>query len=149
MLHMFTIDDNHLMYGSWDSERDGEKFLSFWTIFCPFTSLTTRKVKILKNWKKCLEILSFYQMCTMNDNYMMYGSWDMERDGQGFFILDPLFYPFTALKTRKIKILKEWKQKTKKTSGDVIILHRCTKNHDHVLHCSWNTMRYECNPYLG
>ena len=35
-------------------------FLSFWTICCPFTSLTTQKIKILKNWKKHQEILSFY-----------------------------------------------------------------------------------------
>ena len=27
-------------------------FLSFWAIFCPFTQLTTQKIKILKKWKK-------------------------------------------------------------------------------------------------
>ena len=32
-------------------------FLSFWIIFCPFT---TQKIKILKKWKTPLEILSFY-----------------------------------------------------------------------------------------
>ena len=37
-----------------------QKFLSFWAIFCPFTTLTTQKINILKNWKKLLEILSFY-----------------------------------------------------------------------------------------
>ena len=35
-------------------------FLSFWTIFCPFTPLKTQKVKTLKNWRKRLEISSFY-----------------------------------------------------------------------------------------
>ena len=35
-------------------------FLSFWAIFCPFTPLTTQKIKILKKWKRHLEILSFY-----------------------------------------------------------------------------------------
>ena len=35
-------------------------FLSFWVIFCPFTPLTTWKIKILKKWKKHLEISSFY-----------------------------------------------------------------------------------------
>ena len=29
-----------------------ENFLLFWTIFCPFTSLTTLKIKFLKKWKK-------------------------------------------------------------------------------------------------
>ena len=35
-------------------------FLSFWTIFCPFTLLRTRKIKPLKKWKKHVEILTFY-----------------------------------------------------------------------------------------
>ena len=48
------------MYSSWDIECDRHNFLSFWTIFCPFTPLTTRKIKILKKWKKYLEISSFY-----------------------------------------------------------------------------------------
>ena len=38
-----------------------ENFLLFWTIFCPFTSLTTLKIKFLKKWKKkSLEISSIY-----------------------------------------------------------------------------------------
>ena len=45
---------------SWDMERNGQNFLSFWTIFWPFTPLTTQKIKILKIWKKSLEIWSFY-----------------------------------------------------------------------------------------
>ena len=36
-----------------------DKFLSFWTILCPFTPLTTWKIKILKNWK-IIQISSFY-----------------------------------------------------------------------------------------
>ena len=52
-----------------------QKFLSFWTIICPFTPLKTRKIKILKKQKKHLEILSFYTRvpkimiicCTVSD----------------------------------------------------------------------------------
>ena len=39
ILHMHTINDNHIMYGSWD------------IIFCHFTPLATRKMKILKKRK--------------------------------------------------------------------------------------------------
>ena len=60
ILHKCTINDNHMMYGSWDMKHDRQNFLSFWTIFCPFTPLTTQKIKILKKWKKHLEISSFY-----------------------------------------------------------------------------------------
>ena len=60
MLHMCTINDIHMMYGFWDIKCDKQNFLSFWTVVCPFNRLTTWKIKILKKWKKCREILSFY-----------------------------------------------------------------------------------------
>ena len=60
ILHLCTTNDNDMMYGFWDMECDRYNFLSFWTIFCPFTPLTIRKIKILNKWKKHLEILPFY-----------------------------------------------------------------------------------------
>ena len=60
ILHMCTINDNYMVYGSWDMEHNEQNFLSFWTIFSTFTPLKTQKIKILKKWKKQLEILSFY-----------------------------------------------------------------------------------------
>ena len=59
-LHICTINGNHMMYGSWDIEHDRPNFLLFCTMFCPFTPQKTKKIKILKKWKKHLEILSFY-----------------------------------------------------------------------------------------
>ena len=59
ILQMYTIDDSYMMYGSWDMECKSQNFLSFWTVFLPFYPLTTWKIKILKNWKKHLGILSF------------------------------------------------------------------------------------------
>ena len=51
ILNMSTINENHMMYDSWDMEHDRQDFLSFWTIFCPFTPpsplpLTTQSIKI-------------------------------------------------------------------------------------------------------
>ena len=60
ILQMCTINNSHMMYGSWNMECNRQNFLSFWTTFCPFTPLTTQKIKLLKKWKNCLEILSFY-----------------------------------------------------------------------------------------
>ena len=169
ILHMCTINNNHMMHGSWDMTHDRCKcYFSFWAIFCPFTPLTAQKIKILKKWKKHLEISSFYicvpkimirrcmvpeiscmtnvivishfglffallppnnpknqnfekmkktprdiiilHMCTINDNHMMYGSWDMEHDRQNFLSFWTIFCPFTPLTTQKIKILKKWKK---------------------------------------
>ena len=46
------------------------------------------------------------------------------------------FLAFIELwKTRKIRILKKWK----KIAGDIIILHMCTKNQDHMSYSSWDT----------
>ena len=36
----------------------------------------------------------------------------------------------------------------KKTPGDIIILHKCTKNHDHRLYCCWYMARDGCNCYF-
>ena len=36
-------------------------------------------------------------------------------------------------------------EKMKNTPGDIIILHKCTKNHDHMLHCSCDTTCEGCN----
>ena len=74
----------------------------------------------------------------------MYDSWDMKCNQTEYFVtLDHFFSPFTPLTNQKIKILKEWK----KTSGDIIILHNCTKNHDHMVYCSWDMAHDRCNYY--
>ena len=37
ILHICTITNTHLMYGSWDMECHRHSFLSLWTVFCPCT----------------------------------------------------------------------------------------------------------------
>ena len=101
---------SHMMYCSWDMECNGQNFLSFWTFFCSFTALITRKIIILKKWKKCLEILSFYTKIPKMTNHIMYGSWDIEGSGQNFLSFWNIFCPFTPLTTWKIKLSKKWKK---------------------------------------
>ena len=67
--------------------------------------------------------------CTENHNHMLDCSWDMTRDGCNFY------FSFWAIFLPKNQNLKKWK---KKTSGDIIILHMCTKNYDHMMHGSWD-----------
>ena len=59
-------------------------FLSFLTVFCSFTPLTTQKIKLLKKMKKLPGDIVILHMCTINDNNMMYVSWNMECDRQTF-----------------------------------------------------------------
>ena len=100
ILHKCTINGNHMMYGSRDMMHDRQNFLSFWTVFCPFTPLTTQKIKILKNWKKHLEISSFYK----NHDHMLYCSLDMVGNRFNYFSFWALSCPFTSLTAKKIKI---------------------------------------------
>ena len=55
-------------------------------------------------------------------------------------------FPFNPLTAQKMKISKKWK---KKMPADMIILHTCPKNNDHMLHCSWDMARGRCNCYFS
>ena len=94
ILQICSINDSHMMYGSWNMECNRQNFLSIWTVFCPFTPLTTQKLKILEKMEKLPGDIIILNKCTINDNHMMYCFWDMK--------LPPLT-------TQKIKILKNCK----------------------------------------
>ena len=80
-------------------------------MFCFLTLLTTHKIKILKKWKKCLDVLSFYT-CVPQMTIMIYGCWyigqNISRQTKTFVIWS-YFCLYTPLKIQKIKILKKWK----------------------------------------
>ena len=96
--------------------------------------------QIFDKMKKKPEDIIILQMCTINDNHMMYGFWDKECNRHNFLSFWTVFWPFTSLWPEKIKILKN-----EKMPGE-IILHKCTKNH--MLHCSYDTMHDKCNSYF-
>ena len=50
----------------------------------------------------------------------------------------PLPRPPNSLNNENFKTMKE-------TPGDIIISHKCTKNHDHMPHCSWDMVCEGCN----
>ena len=105
ILHICTINANHVMYGSWDMESNKQYFLSFWTVFCPLTPLTTQIIKILKK-KKYLEILSFYTKVQSHDVWSLrYEVWQTEF----FVILDQFlpFYPSNNPKSQNFEKLKK------------------------------------------
>ena len=105
LLHMRTINEDHMMYGSWDTRHHRQRFLSFWAIFCPLTLLTTRKIKTSKKWKKVQRYYHF-TLVYHKSHHMMYASRDMECNRQSFLSFWTIFCPFTLLTTPKIKISK-------------------------------------------
>ena len=103
---MCTTNENHMVYGSWDMERDRQNLLTFWTIFCPFTTEITQIIRILKKWKTSWDIIILH-IFTINEYDILYGSCDVRHN---FVSLLGTYYLFTPLTTRKIKILKKWKK---------------------------------------
>ena len=77
-------------------------------------------------------------MCTINDSHIMYDSWNMECNRQFFCHFGP-FLPFYPPPPTNPKNQNFKNEKNAWRCGDIIILYKCTTNHD-MLHCSWYTM---------
>ena len=69
-------------------------------------ALTTQRIKILKKWKNPEDII-ILNKCTINDNHIMYSSWDMKCD-RILCHFDPflLFYPTNNPKKQNLKKMK-------------------------------------------
>ena len=92
--------------------RVRENFLSFWAIFCSFAPLLTPKIKISKKCEKHPDIYPILlYMCTINQDHMMYGFWDMKCNRQNFLSSWTVFCPFTPLTAGQMKISKMKKKK--------------------------------------
>ena len=71
-------------------------------------------------------------LCTKYYDHMMYASWDMECD-RIFCHLGPFFATYTT----HVKNLKNQHfEKMKKITGDMITLHLCTTNDNHMMYAS-------------
>ena len=121
--------------------------------FLPSYPLTARKMKISKKKKKKkmkkrpkkLGDIITLQKCTKNHDHRLYCSWDMAHYRCNYFSIWAILLPFMPLTAQKMKISKKWK----KMPRDVIILHKCNKNHDHMLYCSWDMACDGCDCYFS
>ena len=102
--HIMIIWCNHT-----DMECDSQNVLTFWNIFCPFTFYPQNNPEN-QNEKMPGDII--LHMCTINENHMMHGSWDMECNRHFFSNFGPFFVFLTPLKTKNSKF---WKMEKKKT----------------------------------
>ena len=104
ILHLCTTNDNHMLYGSWDIEQDRQNFLSFWTIFCPFTLLTTWKIKTLKNEQNIWRYHNFYTSVPKIICYIVPEVWHvMDVIVIFHFGIFFAFYPTNSQKKSKFK----------------------------------------------
>ena len=110
--------------------------MSFWTNFCPFTSLRTWKIKIWNNEKTTWR---YYHFAKVQHNWQSYNVWFLRYQAQQteFFVILDHFLPFYLPNNpRNINF-----EKIKKTPGDITILHMCTISDNHMMYGSWDIER--------
>ena len=85
------------------------QYLVIWTVFCPFSHLTTQKIKIFKKWENNLDILSFYR-CVPKMTIIWCTFPKIRKETGRIFCLFGSFFALFPPTTQKIKILKSWKK---------------------------------------
>ena len=136
------MNQNHMMYDSWDMKHKRIFFSHFGPFFALLNlppPLKNPKNQNFEKIRKSPRDIIILHKCTINENHMIYGSPDINCNRQIFFVILCHFWPFYPLTAQKIK----------KMPGDIIILHKCTKNHDHMLYCSWDMACDGCNCYFS
>ena len=108
--------------------------------FLPFyhTPLMILKIKILKKKKKkkkMPEDINLYTYkCTINEDHMIYGSWNIRSDRQKFLSFWVSFLPLSQSPDNP----ENQNFKIKKTPGDIITLHICNINDNHKVPEIWS-----------
>ena len=145
ILNLYNKKHDHLMYAYSDLKCSlRHDFLSFQVIFCSFVPPLTPIIKI---WKKCEEtpgdIIPLHTR-TINQDHMhpWYDVWFLRYEVQQTELFCHLG-PFFASNNPKNENIKY-----EKNPGDIIILHKSTKNYDHPLYCSRDVTRDRCNCYF-
>ena len=103
LLNMCTINKDHMVHGYWDKKAQQIVFFVILGHFLPFDPPNNPENQNFVKMKKLLGDIIILHLCTTNDNHMMYGSWDMERD-RIFCNFGAFFFPFSPLTIQKIKI---------------------------------------------
>ena len=90
-----------MIYDCWNIRCDRQKFLSFWTIFCPFSPLTTWKIKIFTLKKNTWRYYHFTHLHHTRQSYdvwfLRYGVHQTIFCPSGpFFALLPLYEPIKS-----------------------------------------------------
>ena len=114
--------------------------------FSPFHPLNSAKNKTFKKMKKTPGYIIILHKLTKNHDCICYTVLEIwcVTDVIVLFHFGLLFalLPPNSLKNKNFN-------KMKSTPGNIIILQKCTKNHDHTSYCSWDMARNICNFYFS
>ena len=143
-LHMCTKNHDHMMYSSWDMEYNTELFCHFGPFFDLLSPNKAENQSFEKRKNNPGDI--YYYFTHVYHRCQSFDVWFFRYEAQRteFLVILGDYLPILPL-TQKIKILKKWK----KIPGYIIILQKCTKNHDHMLYCPWDTTCDRCNFYFS
>ena len=141
--HMCTINDNHMMYSSWDMEHDWQNFFVILDLFLSFCAPNKPENQNFEKLKKTPGDNHFKHMYHKWQSYgvwfLRYWAWQTK-----YFCY---FGPFFALSAPKNSKNQNF-EKMKKAPGDIIILHKCTINENHMMYCSWD-MKHDGQNFLS
>ena len=97
-------------------------------------------MKKKKSWRSCHFTHVYHKWQSYDVWFLRHWAWWTE-----FFVILDHFLPFYPLKNLKNQNFK----KMKKMPGDNIFLQKCTKNHNHMVWCSWDIRHDGCNCYFS
>ena len=134
-----------MMYASWDMECDRQFFVISGHFLPFYLPNKPENQNFEKNERNTWRYHHFTQVYHEWQSYDLW-SWDMNEVQQtNFFVILGHFLPFYP--TNNPKNLNF--EKMKKTPGGIIILHKCSKYHDHMPYCSWDMAHDGCNFYFS
>ena len=119
-------------------------------IFCQlgglfFALIPPNQPKKSKFWKTEKSNQRYNHFTHMSHKWHSYDVWFLRYEAwqTKFFVSLDCFFPFYPSNNQKNQNF----EKLKKNPGDIIILHKCPKNHDHMLYYSWDMARNGWNCY--
>ena len=78
ILQMCQINNSHMINGSWDIKHNRQNFFVTGEHFLPFYSSNNLENQYFEKMKNSSGDIIISHMGTINNNHMMYASWDME-----------------------------------------------------------------------
>ena len=104
------------------------------------------KSKFQKKWKK-KNTWRYHHSTHLHHKWILLDVWFLRYGAQltELFLILGHFLPFYPTNNQKNQNF----EKNKKKAWRYIILHKCNKNHDHMLYCSWDMALDGCNCYFS
>ena len=121
-----------MIYSSWDKERDRLKLVILGNFLSFYPPKTLQKYNFEKLRNTAGDIILLH-LCTKNYNRIISGSL-VRSDTERIFLSFSAIFLLLPHNDPKNQIF----EKKKKLPEDIILLHMCTINVDHMIYGSWN-----------